>query len=152
MSSELSTLINKFSEIFSAIPFNKILGVKLDLVEEDHIVLSFTTKQELIGNFLHGILHGGVISSVLDMAGGTAAMLAAIRKKLPKSIEELAAVLGKASTINLHVDYLRPGRGEHFFAKAWILHAGNKIVFSRLEMHNDDGTLIAAGNATYMIG
>ena len=83
---------------FSSIPFNRMLGLKLDHITSENATMSFTMKNELIGNFLHGILHGGVISSVLDMAGGIVVMAEAISKHPEASTEELAAVLGKCST------------------------------------------------------
>src|SRR5579862_1391226 len=101
--------LEHFSRVFSEIPFNRILGLTLDAIEKDHILISFTMREELIGNYMHGILHGGVISSVLDMAGGAAAMVAAIQKRPSDDLSQLAAVLSKSSTINLNVDFIRPG-------------------------------------------
>src|SRR3990167_3734417 len=98
--------LKKLTDIISDIPFNRILGLRMDAVQKDHIALRFEMKDELVGNFLQGILHGGVISSVLDMAGGAAAMIAAADKYPEKNLEELAGVLGKSSTINLHIDYI----------------------------------------------
>ena len=152
MKLEQSAIFEKFIHIIDQIPFNRILGLKLKSIESDHIIVSFEMKNELVGNFLHGILHGGVISSVIDMAGGIVAMAAVIQKKSDHTIEQLAKTLGKASTISLHVDYLQPGKGEHFTAKAWALHQGNKIIFTRVEMYNQDTSLIAAGTATYLVG
>jgi uncharacterized protein (TIGR00369 family) len=144
--------LQEFIQVFTAIPFNHMLGLKLDTIESDHIALSFTMKKELIGNFLQGILHGGVISSVLDMTGGVAAMVSAVQKHKEKNIEELKSILGKSSTINLHINYLSPGKGEHFIAKGWVLRSGNKICFTRMELHNQDGAMIASGSGTYLIG
>lgn len=146
-----NSVIEQFTRIINDIPFNRILGLKINAIEEDHITMSFDMTNELIGNFMHGILHGGVISSVLDMTGGTAAMHSAIKKRGGKTLEELAAVLSKASTISMHVDYMQPGKGKHFIAKAWVQHRGNKITFARMELRNQEDVLIAAGTATYMI-
>ena len=142
----------QFAQVFTAIPFNRILGLKLDSIEKDHILLHFDMRDELVGNFLHGILHGGVISSVLDMAGGAAAMIAHAQKYPTHDLLQLAEQLGKAGTINLHVDYLRPGKGKRFTAKAWILRSGNKITVSRMELLNDESVLIASASGTYLVG
>ena len=144
-------ILEQFTRVFSEIPFNRILGLTLDSIESDHIIIRFIMKEELIGNYMHGILHGGVISSVLDMAGGTTAMLSAIYKRPEKNLEELSKVLSKSSTINLHIDYIRPGKGMQFIAKAWTLHSGNKITFTRMELHNHEETLIATGTGTYLV-
>jgi uncharacterized protein (TIGR00369 family) len=134
---------------FAEIPFNRMLGLKLDHLETDHVTMSFSMKNELIGNFLTGILHGGVISSVLDMAGGMVVMADAIRKYGDSSVEELAEILAKCSTIDLHISYLRPGRGETFIAKAWLTKSGKRISFTRMELHNEDEILVATANGTY---
>jgi len=146
-----SEMVNQLSSTFTAIPFNRMLGLKLDHIDDTHVTMSFDMKQELVGNFLQGILHGGVISSVLDMAGGMVVMSAAIYKNLEKSIEELVETIGKTSTVDLQISYLRPGRGELFIAKAWLLKSGKKISFVRMELSNQDETLIATGSGTYLL-
>lgn len=145
-----SGMLQELSKVFMEIPFNRLLGLSLDKIESGGIVMSFTMKNELIGNYLHGILHGGVISSVLDMAGGVAVMARLIHKKEGQTFEEIAVALGKASTVNLNIDYIRPGKGETFIANAHVVHSGNKISFARMELFNQESVLIAAGTGTYM--
>lgn len=145
-------ILTHFFDIFSAIPFNRTLGLKLKSIEPDTVHLTFTMRNELVGNFLQNILHGGVISSVLDMAGGAAAIVSAVQKLPAHSLDELSAQLGKSSTVNLHVDYLRPGKGEHFVAKSWVLRSGNKITVTRMELFNQDDILIATASGTYLVG
>jgi len=144
--------LEHFARVFSEIPFNRILGLTLDAIEKDHILISFTMREELIGNYMHGILHGGVISSVLDMAGGAAAMITAIQKRRLDDLSQLISVLSKSSTINLNVDFLRPGKGEKFTTTAYVVHSGKSITFTRMELHNQEAELIATGTATYKIG
>jgi uncharacterized protein (TIGR00369 family) len=143
-------ILQKLSEILVDLPFNRLLGLRLDEITEKQITMSFSMKEELIGNYLHGILHGGVTSSVLDMAGGVAVMVAALKKHPNESFEKLATMLGRASTVNLHIDYIRPGKGETFIAKASLIHAGNKISFARMELFNQDDILIANATGTYL--
>jgi uncharacterized protein (TIGR00369 family) len=147
----LDNLLKELSKVFATIPFNKLLGLELDELGDNYVTMSFSMKQELIGNYMYGILHGGVISSVLDMAGGVAVMVAALHKHQGKNLEEIAAILGKSSTINLHIDYIRPGKGEKFIAKAYLIQAGNKISFARMELFNQDAVLIANGAGTYLV-
>lgn len=146
------TILKELSKIFTDIPFNRMLGLSVDAIEEDKIIMSFGMKDDLVGNFIHGILHGGVTSSVIDMAGGVAAMVSAMRKHNGKSLEELKTILSKSSTINLHINYLCPGKGKHFVATAWILRSGNRICFARSELRNEEDVLIASGTGTYLIG
>lgn len=142
---KLRQLTNSFTEI----PFNRMLGLRLVTLDAEHAMMNFSMKSELIGNYLHGILHGGVISSVLDMAGGMVVMANTVYKNADQPIETLAEILGKCSTVDLQISFLRPGRGEHFTAKAWLLKGGNKISFTRMELYNDKESLIASGSGTY---
>lgn len=64
-------------QMFERIPFNQALGIELDEVSTSQVVMHLPMKPELVGNFVHGILHGGVIASLLDVAGGAMAMLGA---------------------------------------------------------------------------
>lgn len=145
-----AAILQELSGAFTNIPFNQMLGLRLDQLSSDHVTMSFAMRHELIGNFLHGILHGGVISSVLDMAGGMVVMASMIDKHPDSDIHELKTVVGKCSTVDLHISYLRPGKGEHFIAKAWLTKAGQHIVFTRMELYNQDESLIATGNGTYL--
>lgn len=143
---------HEFNAIFCQIPFNRAIGAELVSVEEDHVVVHFVMKKELVGNFFHGILHGGVISAVLDATAGAAVLASALQKHPDKNLAELTAILGKASTVDLHTHFIRPGKGERFITKAWVLHSGNKLSFARMELYNQDFTLIATGEATYLLG
>ncbi|MFM5687316.1 thioesterase family protein, partial [Aeromonas caviae] len=67
----------------------------------------------------------------------------------PSYLKERFARLG---TIDLRVDYLRPGRGNEFIATAHIIRAGSKVAVARMELHNEEGTHIAFGTGTYLVG
>lgn len=110
-------LIQQLSAAFTAIPFNKMLGLQLDHLSANQVTMNFKMKEELIGNFLQGILHGGVISSVLDMAGGMVVMSASIHQHLELAIEDLVSLIGKTSTVDLQVSYLRPGKVNYLLLK-----------------------------------
>ncbi len=147
----MDAILQQLSGAFTSIPFNRLLGLKLDHLDNNHVTMSFQMKEDLIGNFLHGILHGGVISSVLDMAGGMAAMANAVEHFPNHTVDELVKMIGRTSTINLQISYLRPGKGDTFIAKAWVIKSGKKITFARMELYNQDETLIATGSGTYLL-
>ncbi|WXL25531.1 thioesterase family protein [Ectopseudomonas mendocina] len=137
---------------FQRIPFNQALGIQMGEMSAEKVIMTLPMKPELIGNFVHGILHGGVISSLLDVAGGAMALIGAFDKHQHLSASERMARLSKLGTIDLRVDYLRPGRGQLFTASAVLLRSGNKVAVVRSELHSDDGTLVAVGTGTYLCG
>ncbi len=140
------------TRFFQRIPFNQFVGIELVDLSTEQVTMNLPMKPELIGNFLHGILHGGVIATVLDVVGGAMAMIGAFGRMQHLPAEERMAKLSKLGTIDLRVDFLRPGRGQHFRATATLLRSGNKVAVVRAELHADDGTLIAVGTGTYLCG
>ncbi len=145
--------IKQFAEkILDSIPFSKFLGLKVENLNVDNAEISLQTRPEFIGNHVQGILHGGVISSVIDSLGGLIVMINAYQRVLDRTYEEQVAQLGKVGTIDLRVDYLRPGRGEQFRADGHVLRSGNKVTVTRMNMYNDEKELIAVGTGTYLIG
>jgi uncharacterized protein (TIGR00369 family) len=145
----LATVAKTFEE---RVPFNRILGFDFELPKDGTARLSFQMGDDLVGNFLRGMLHGGVIASSLDVVGGLVAFVALLDENLVRSFDEGAERFSKMGTVDLRIDFLRPGLGEFFVATGSILRAGRRIAVARMELHNDSGTLIAAGTGTYSIG
>lgn len=147
---ELVNLLRNFLE--EKIPFNKVLGLQVESMDMERVCLKIEMKEEIIGNSIKRILHGGVISAVLDVAGGTVAALGIVRKWMGHPLQEIGKRLLNVGTIDLRVDYLRPGRGKHFLATGSIMRTGQKVAVVRMELHNDADLLIAVGTGTYTVG
>ncbi len=137
-------------------PFNRELGLELKRLEADHAELLFTHQDRLVGNAAQKILHGGVIAAVLDVAAGlvcvTSSLIRRDKPDHPLLEVEMRQRLAKMGTIDLRVDYLRPGRGEVFTVTSQLIRAGNKVSVARVDLHNDSGVHIATANATYLVG
>ena len=147
---KLLQLLKEITE--EKIPFNKLIGMKIETLDLDKIGIRFEMRPELVGNFTRGNLHGGVISSVLDVTGGMVAWTGIMKKMEGQSYYEISERFNKIGTIDIRVDYLRPGLGEYFIATGSTLRTGNKVSVSRMELHNDKGILIAVGTGTYVVG
>ncbi|HEY3276429.1 MAG TPA: thioesterase family protein [Syntrophorhabdaceae bacterium] len=145
-------LFAAINDIFDRkIPFNQVLGLKVDTIGYDTVKVAFGMREELIGNYLRGTLHGGVISSVIDVTGGLAAFMG-IQKKMPgAALETKLARFGRLSTIDLRVDFLRPGTGKRFVSTGYTLRTGNKVAVTRIELHNDLDELVAVGTGSYVV-
>ncbi|NNG00113.1 MAG: thioesterase family protein [Desulfobacteraceae bacterium] len=136
----------------TAIPFNKVLGLKVDSMCSESARITFDMQPDFIGNYIHHILHGGVISSVLDATGGITATMGALQQMEGKTASEIEKRVARIGTIDLRVDYLRPGRGNHFVSTGKIMRAGRRVAVARMELANDEEKLIAVGTGTYIIG
>jgi len=132
------------------IAFNRVLGLRVASMDPKAPKIRFDMRPELVGNPARKILHGGVISATLDLVGGFAILMRVLSKFDP---QELARVsFPNVGTIDLRVDYLRPGRGKHFEATARVVRLGSRIAVTHMEMVNDAGELIATGSAAYVVG
>jgi len=147
---KLLQLLKEITE--EKIPFNKLIGMKIETLDLDKIGIRFEMSPELVGNFTRGNLHGGVISSVLDVTGGMVAWTGIMKKMEGQSFDEISERFNKIGTIDIRVDYLRPGLGAYFIATGSTLRTGNKVSVTRMELHNDKGILIAVGTGTYVVG
>ena len=131
------------------IPFNRVLGLKVEALNPAAPSLRFDMKPELIGNPRRQILHGGVISAVLDVVAGLAIHLAVAGQNAGDPGEGAFPSIG---TIDMRVDYLRPGRGKYFIATGRVVRLGSRVAVAQMEMVNDENELIATGGAAYMVG
>lgn len=133
-------------------PFNRALGLELERYEPTFAQLAFSNQPMMVGNWAQSILHGGVIASALDVAAGLVCVGSTLTRHDSITEEELRQRLSKMGTIDLRVDYLRPGRGTRFIASSTLLRAGNKVSVARVELHNEEERHIASATATYMVG
>ncbi|MDO6695473.1 thioesterase family protein [Aliiglaciecola sp. 3_MG-2023] len=133
-------------------PFNKLLGIKIDKLGVDEVEVRLPWSDKLMGNPIHKILHGGVTAAILDTVGGVMAVLYSIKDFEEISVQEFQNSFSNLGTIDMRVDYLRPGKGEEFIATAKVIRKGKKVAVCRMELHNETGTHIAFGTATYMVG
>jgi len=134
------------------IPFNKDLGMKIESLELGSVRIKFKMEDRLIGNYMRSVLHGGVISSVLDATGGLIAIVGLIGKMPDQPIEKFEKRFRRMGTIDLRIDYLRPGQGRYFIASGSIMRSGRRVSVTRMELHNEKDLLIAVGTGTYVVG
>ena len=148
---DLGTMQAQLRQIFEEnVPFNRVLGLKVESIDPEAPKLRFDMRPELIGNPRRQILHGGVISAVLDVAAGFAVHLQVSKNRIENP--DVTAPFPSIGTIDLRVDYLRPGRGKYFIATGRVVRLGNRVAVAHTELENDAGELIATGGAAYMVG
>lgn len=150
---ELRSLVEYFESLSGGKPtFDSFLKLEDASPDLDTACLRFKMRDDFLGNLVYRILHGGLISAVLDTVGGAAVFMNVYKQVKGKPREVQVKHLSKNATIDLRVDYLRPGRGEEFIATGWILRSGRKVAVTRMELRNESGDLIAVGTGCYSIG
>ena len=133
------------------IVFNQLLGLKVTSIEADRARGRIEMRRELIGHYSHNRIHGGVISASLDAMGGLAVMAAIGARHMDETPDHRLARFGKLGTIDLRIDYLRPGIGESFRMEAEVLRLGSRVASTRMSFLDADGKLLSTGSAAYIV-
>jgi uncharacterized protein (TIGR00369 family) len=133
------------------IPFNRVLGLRIDVLAPSGVTGHLAMRPDLIGSFAHHRLHGGVISATLDAMAGIAVMAAIGARHMDETPAERLRRFGKLGTIDLRIDYLRPAVGERFVLHGEVLRLGSRVATTRMQFATDDGRLLATGSAAYIV-
>jgi len=113
-------------EPITDLPFSREIGMRLHRAEDGVAVVSVPYDARLVGDPETGVLHGGVITALLDTACGWAVMAA-------------AAKLESTATLDLRIDYMRPATaGEAVFSRAECYRLTRSIGFARAVAYNSD--------------
>lgn len=144
----VSGLKKIFEEMIS---FNRVLGLEITAIGPSLACARIQMKPDLVGHFAYNRIHGGVISAVLDAMGSAAVMAALAAKHMDEAPAKRLERFAKLGTIDLRVDYLRPGIGEYFTITANALRVGSRVGSSRMEFCGPDGTLMSTGAAAYIV-
>jgi uncharacterized protein (TIGR00369 family) len=135
-----SLLIDFFEE---AIPFNKMLGLKVVELTDTRATIRVPFSEQLIGDPFRPALHGGVTSALADTAGG----LAVFRR--------VGFLTARVSTVDLRVDYYLPARLAEVRAEAEVVRLGNRVGVARILVKQADEAgnevVIGEGKGVYNI-
>ncbi|MDQ7834393.1 MAG: PaaI family thioesterase [Humidesulfovibrio sp.] len=126
--------------IETGIPFNEVLGIKVDELREGYVRLRVPFRPELLGDTRRPALHGGVISTLVDVAGGFA-------------VWTCCRLDDRIATIDLGVDYLRPAPDRDLVAEATVRLLGNRVGNAHVAVFSadDPDKHVAVGRAVYNI-
>ncbi len=126
--------------VIEAVPFARELGMRLVRAGDGEALLAVPYDPKLVGDPESGVLHGGVISALLDMTCGLSVLSTARGR------------LGTA-TLDLRIDYMRPATtGRTVHARAECYRMTRSIAFVRgLAYHDDPGQPVASAAATFIL-
>ncbi len=133
------------------IVFNQLLGLKITSLKPQQVTARIDMRNELVGHYAYNRIHGGVISAGLDAMGGLAVMAAIGARHMDESVQQRLQRFSKLGTIDLRVDYLRPGIGEWFELRAEVMRLGSRVASTRMEFLGADGKLLSTAAAAYIV-
>ena len=119
-----------------ASPFISWLGLKVIALDHDKSEISVRMPLRPELERRHGTrqFHGGPIASFIDVVGDFAIGMHAG---------------GGVPTMNLRIDYLRPGVGDALTGIGRVRRAGRTTAVIDIDVLDPDGRLVAIGRGTY---
>lgn len=141
MSDERAEMLVKLNQAFTEfVPHNAALGMRLIDYEPGVAVIEIPYSLELVGHPDTGVLHGGVVTSLIDATSG-----AAVYMKLGQPVP--------IATLDLRIDYLKPAApGRPLIARATCYRLTHNVGFTRAIAYNDDpDDPIASSAGAFMI-
>ncbi len=108
-----------WQQITTISPYSRELGLRLHEVEPEWCVIKVLPDARLVGNPQTGVVHGGVVTALLDSCYGLAIFV-----RLDK--------LRPMATLDLRIDYLKAATpGREIFGGAVCYKLGHELAFVR---------------------
>ncbi|MCB9681176.1 MAG: hotdog fold thioesterase [Alphaproteobacteria bacterium] len=129
-------------QFFTRVPHNIALGILIEDLPADGGVMRLPYAPHLVGNPHTGVIHGGVITALIDATCG-AAVFMALHQPVP------------VATLDLRIDYLRAARaGLDVLAHAHCYKVTSNVAFVRCEAYHaeEPDAFIATGAGAFMVG
>jgi uncharacterized protein (TIGR00369 family) len=121
------------------IPYASFLNLRAEL-RGDELTLLLPYNASLIGNPALPALHGGAVGAFMELAAVTQISVAQRHGAFPK-------------TIDINIDYLRPGRPLETYARAKITKLGRRIAHAQVEAWQlDRADPIASLRGHFLVG
>lgn len=127
--------------VLESLPHNAKLGIRVAEIGRGHCTSYIEYRPELVGDPGRGVLHGGVVTTLIDATSG-----AAVYASLPAGTP--------LATLDMRIDYLKPAEPhKRLHARAELYRLTHRIAFTRASAYQDDpGNLVAHCAASFMIG
>ena len=116
--------------------FNEIIGFRIAEWREDYVELLLELKPMHLNR--SGVVHGGVLATLIDAAGGFAGCYCAV----PGNVR-------RALTLSMSTQFTGQTRAGLVKAIGHRSAGGRKIFFASVEVFSEQDELIALGQGTY---
>ncbi|HVM45644.1 MAG TPA: PaaI family thioesterase [Candidatus Thermoplasmatota archaeon] len=117
-------------------PFARLLGVEVVTETDDGVELALDAREE--HERAGGILHGGVMMSLLDMA-----MAATVARTLQAG--------QTTASVSITTEFLRPATRGRLVARGRLVRRGATMAFPSGEMLDAEGRLVARATGVWAI-
>jgi uncharacterized protein (TIGR00369 family) len=125
----------RIEKAFADVPFARLLDIEMGEMERGKASLHLGVRDELRQN--NGLMHGGVIASLID----TAAAFAILTVLEPNKT---------TTTVDLTIHYLRPLIKGRATAEARVVRAGRRIIVVAIDVLDEAEHIAATALTTYI--
>lgn len=113
-------------QFIEALPHSVMLGMEMQEMDDGVATIKMPYKDELVGDPVTGVIHGGAVSALMDTCCGAAVMCH------PENA-------GGTATIDLRIDYMRAATpGQTITAVATCYHVTRSVAFVRAVALDED--------------
>ncbi len=124
--SEANPYLGRATRFIGMLKHTQVLGMRIDKASADSLTIELPYSPTHVGNPSTGVIHGGVLTTLMDTACGTMVINA-----LPD--------LELCPTLDLRVDYVRAAEPhKSIFAYAQAYRVSPNVVFTRCTVHQGD--------------
>ena len=131
---------DNMANMMSVAPWANEMGFEVTRIEKGHIWGVQPFREHLIGDLENRVIHGGVITTLLDILCGMSC---------GTSLKEFRFV----ATLDLRIDYMRPAEsGRDVLAEAECYHITKSVAFCRAwAYHESRDKVIATAQGAFAI-
>lgn len=117
-------------------PLRRFLGMDIEDVEPGHAIARLKVSEDVLNP--NGMVHGGVLFTMVDTAMGKATMALLEEGQLCASIE-------------IQMRFLRPVSAGQLEADTTVVRRGRNVVHLESQIRDTDGALVATGAGTFAV-
>ena len=129
----VNALIDRYIEVNK---FGELIGMHFEILKDQSVVYHLEMSEKHLATSISA--HGGVIASLMDGALGVASLV---------NVAERGKVV---STVELKLNFLAPAKvGDKLLAKAKVIQAGNRLIYTECTIANQDNVIVAKGSGTF---
>ena len=133
--------VNRVGTVLESLPHNAKLGIRTVELSRGRCTTCVEFRPELVGDPRRGVLHGGVVTTLIDATAG-----AAVYSSIPRG--------SSLATLDMRIDYLKPAEPDkRLYATAELYRLTRRVAFVRATAYQDNpGNQVAHCAASFMIG
>jgi uncharacterized protein (TIGR00369 family) len=116
--------------------FHRWIGMSVAEAALGEVTVTLDARPEHAN--LQGLIHGGLLATLADTSMGLA-----VRTQVDPGRRHV--------TIQLGINYLRPGRPGGLEARGRALRVGNRVAYAEADILDESGRLLARAHGTYSV-